>query len=282
MLKEKLLKNLKLIVFDLDGTLLDDEGQIGNETKKLVCNLKDHDVQFTFATKRPQYSILQYAEELAVKTPLISLDGALIQSHPDKITIYESFVPEKYVRKAMNLAEKFSLKICLCLSDTIYYTKENSSIMNLLDKFGAVFKEISSYDDIISKTLEVVIAGEQPQVLGYVYGRLQFPKSFGLDTSFYRSDFHPEAYYLEIRKGGSSKGRSMKRLTKYLNISLKETAVLGDWYNDVSLFDTSALKIALANAVYEIKQLADFVTERTNNEDGAAEFLEMVFKNKKG
>ena len=74
----------------------------------------------------------------------------------------------------------------------------------------------------------------------------------------------------------------MKRLTKYLNISLKETAVLGDWYNDVSLFDTSALKIALANAVYEIKQLADFVTERTNNEDGAAEFLEMVFKNKKG
>jgi Cof subfamily protein (haloacid dehalogenase superfamily) len=282
MLKEKELKNLKLIVFDLDGTLLNNEGHIGIETKKLVCNLKELGVQFTFATKRPQYSIVEYAEELGIRTPLISLDGALVQSHPEKITIYESFVPERYVNKSLELAKKFSLKICLCLSDTIYYTKENASIMNWLDKFGAVFKEISSFNNLVSKSLEVVIAGEQPQILGYVYSRLQFPKSFGLDTSFYRSDFYPDAYYLEIRKGGSSKGRGMKRLAKYLNIKLKETAVVGDWYNDVSLFDTRALKIAVANAVYEIKQLSDFVTERTNNEDGIAEFLEMVIRNKKG
>jgi hydroxymethylpyrimidine pyrophosphatase-like HAD family hydrolase len=103
-----------------------------------------------------------------------------------------------------------------------------------------------------------------------------------LDTSFFKSDFHPNSYYLEIRKGGSSKGRSMKRLAKSLKINLKETAVVGDWYNDVSLFDTKALKIAVANAVYEIRQLADFVTECTNNEDGVAEFLEMVLKYKKG
>ena len=282
MLNKNELENLKLIVFDLDGTLLDDEGQIGNETKKLIYELKGLGIQFTFATKRPMSSLSEYVGELKLETPIISLDGALIQNHSGKTTVFESFVPEKYVLKSLNLADKFSLKICLCLSDAIYYTKANSSIPELLDKFGAVFKEIPSYDKLVSKSLEVVIAGEQIEMLSYVNSRLRFPASIGLDTSFFKSDFRPGVYYLEVRKGGSSKGKSLKRLVKFLKINLRQTAVIGDWYNDISLFNTRAIKIAVANAVPEIKQLADFITGRSNNEEGVAEFLDIVLKYKKG
>ena len=80
---------------------------------------------------------------------------------------------------------------------------------------------------------------------------------------------------------GSSKGEGLKKLLKYLKLKEKETAVLGDWYNDKSLFETDALKIAVANAVPELKYMADFVTKRTNNEDGVAEFLKMLYKAKK-
>ena len=64
-------------------------------------------------------------------------------------------------------------------------------------------------------------------------------------------------------------------------MDISKTAVLGDWYNDRSLFRTKALKIAVANAVDDIKNMADFITKRTNEEDGTAEFLEMILKAKK-
>jgi Cof subfamily protein (haloacid dehalogenase superfamily) len=281
MLNKDQIKKLKLIVFDLDGTLLDDKGEIGNETRKLVKSLKENGVQFTFATLREHSSILEYAQELEINLPLISLDGALIRSHPDKITIYESFVPKRYVEKSIYLAENFLLKICLCNADAIYFTKNNSSIPYLLNKYGAEFEEISSYDNFTSKTLEVIIVGEQSDAIKYVHSRLSFPNSFGLDSFYFKSHSREGIYNLEIRKAGSSKGKGLKRLVKYLDFRFDQTAVLGDWYNDISLFKTNALKIAVANAVLEIKSMADFITKRSNNEEGVAEFLEMVLRYKK-
>ena len=55
---------------------------------------------------------------------------------------------------------------------------------------------------------------------------------------------------------------------------------MGDWYNDLQLFKTDALKIAMANAVIDIQNLADLVTKKTNDEDGTAEFLELVIRAK--
>jgi Cof subfamily protein (haloacid dehalogenase superfamily) len=282
MLNKDELKNIKLIVFDLDGTLLNDEGQIGIETKKLVKKLASLGVQFTFATKRLQSSIKEYAEELNINTPLISLDGALVQSRPTNITVYESFVPEKYVQKAIFLADKFLLKICLCHPEAIYYTNENSSILSMLDKFGATFKEIPTYDDKTNRTLEVVIAGEQFDAIHYLNNQLKFPNSFGLETSYFQSYFREGIFYLEIRKGGSSKGKSLHRLIKHLKIKIGHTVVIGDWYNDMSLFKTRAIKVAVANAVPEIKRLSNFITKHSNNEDGVSDFLELVLKYKIG
>jgi len=53
-----------------------------------------------------------------------------------------------------------------------------------------------------------------------------------------------------------------------------------DWYNDRELFEESGVKVAVANAVPEIKRMASIVTERNNDQDGVAEFLEMVLKAK--
>ena len=111
---------------------------------------------------------------------------------------------------------------------------------------------------------------------------MKFPSAFGLKTSFYKSNDQDGVYFLEIRNKKCSKGDGLSRLAKYLKINLKYTAVMGDWYNDRSLFKTKAVKIAVANAVDEIKLLSDHITENTNNEDATAEFMEMVIEAKKG
>ncbi|MCF8261375.1 MAG: HAD family hydrolase [Melioribacteraceae bacterium] len=274
------LKNLKLIVFDLDGTLLNSEGRVGEESKRLIKELRKHNVKFSIATGRLHSAVVDIASELEITTPLISLDGSIIKSFPEDNIIFDSYIPEKYVKKAVRLADEHLLRIALCHADSIYYTEHNSTIKELLEKFGAQYTEVSEYKNLMDKVLEIVIVGDMKDSIKFVDSRLTFPFGFGLNTNLYKSQSHPGIYYLEIRKHGCTKGTGLKKLAKGLGVRIADSAVLGDWYNDRELFETNALKVAVANAVPEIKYLADHVTEKTNEEDGVAEFLEMVLKAK--
>ena len=276
------LKNIKIVVFDLDGTLLADNGTIGEETKALIKKLKDFDVRFTFATGRLHSAITYMAEDLNLKVPLVSLDGSLIKSYPEGKTLFESFVKIRHVKKAVNYVKQYTLNVALCHADAIYYTEENYIITQLMEKFGAKYEQVENYEDYYDKTLEISIAGDNKNFMKYIWERMSFPYSLGLRSSYFKSHRHDNIYYVEIRKKNASKGSGTLRLLKYLKIRPHEAAVVGDWYNDISLFKTKAFKVALANAVPEIKRMADLITERSNNEDGTAEFLEKVLKAKRG
>lgn len=282
MIRKETLKSLKLIIFDLDGTLLRRDGTIGEETKSLIKKLKNKGVIFSFATGRLHSAITKYAEMLNIKAPLISLDGCLLKSHPEGKIIFESFVPTKYVNQVLGYTRQFSVYVALCHDDAIYYTEYNSFIPEIMDKLGAKYELVERYDNYVDKTLEVVLAANNFTAINYIRDAVSFPLLSRVNTSFYQSQSHPGIYYLEIRKKGSSKGKGMERLVSYLNIHKHNTAVVCDWYNDISLLQKSVVKVAVANAVDEVKQQADFITSKTNNEDGVAEFLELVLKAKTG
>ncbi|MAT59573.1 MAG: HAD family hydrolase [Melioribacteraceae bacterium] len=282
MINKDILKNIQLVVFDLDGTLLNSSGEIGESTKHLVKELRSLGVRFSFASGRLHSAIIKYAQELELQTPLISLDGSLIKSVTNNQIISESYIKEKYVKRAIKLADHFLVKIALCLDEAIYYTEHNSLIPNLLDKFGADYKEVEEYSSYHkSKTLEIVFAGDYKNSLKTIESKMMFPYTWGLYTNFFKSYSQKGIYYLEIRKHGVNKGTGLKRLLKHLNLGMRNTVVMGDWYNDRELFKTNAVKIAVANAVPEIKNNADYITQKTNDEDGTAEFLEMLYKVKK-
>ncbi|MBI9071997.1 MAG: Cof-type HAD-IIB family hydrolase [Melioribacteraceae bacterium] len=281
MIDKTILKKLELIVFDLDGTLLNEKGKIGEETFNLVEDLKKVNVKFSFASGRPFSAITNYAELLKINSPVISLDGALISTFPDNKVLFNSFVPDKHVRKAIKYADQYLLKIALCHAESIYYTEHNSLIPDIMEKFGAKYTQVNSYDNFTKQSLEIVITGDYRDAIKYIRDRMSFPYTFGLTTNYYKSHSHKDIYYLEIRKKGSSKGNGLKILSKKLKVNIKNTAVLGDWYNDVSLFETDALKIAMQNAVPEIKKKANFITKKDNNENGVAEFLQMVLESKR-
>ncbi len=280
MKRNEILKNIQVVVSDIDGTLLTDDGFVDKESQKLISELPKHGVHFTVATGRLHSAITGLASDLGIDIPLISMDGALIKSYPEGEILFESFVKEKYVRKAVTLADTFLLNIALCHDDAIYYTERNSVIPQIMDKFGARYEEVGSYDEYYDRTLEVVFASDYKHNLRYVYNRLGFPYTFGLDRSYFRSQRHDNIYYLEIRNKGTSKGMGFKRLLKDLSIKEANAAVIGDWYNDLSLFKVGGFKVAISNAVAEVKRQADFITTKDNNNGGVGEFVEMILKAK--
>lgn len=279
--KERL-KNVKIIVSDLDGTLLKNDGSIGDETKKLIRELHKYDVKFSFATGRLHSAVTGIANELEINNPIITLDGSLIKDYPGEKIIFQSFVKSKYVKRAVKYAENFLLYVALCHSDAIYFTEFNSVIPKLISKFGACYEEVVSYDDYLDKTLEIVFIGDNKDSIKYVRDRFDFPYCFGCSANYFKSHNHKGMYNLDIRKTGSSKGKGLKRLLKYLKIKEQQTVVLGDWYNDISMFESRAIKVAVANSIPEIIRAADHVTERSNNSEGPAEFFEMILRAKKG
>ena len=280
MKRKDILKNIEVIVSDIDGTLLSDDGNIDKESKKLIAQLPKHGIHFTVATGRLHSAITGLAEDIGIDIPLISMDGALIKSHTEGTVLFESFVKEKYVRKAIDLADSFLLNIALCHDDAIYYTERNSVIPQVMDKFGARYEEVLNYDDFCGSTLEVVFASDYKDNLRYVFNRLGFPYTFGLNRSFFRSQRYDNIFYLEIRNKGTSKGMGFKRLLKHLKVKPDHSAVIGDWYNDLSLFQIGGYKVAVSNAVAELKHHADYITSRDNNKGGVAEFIEMILQAK--
>ncbi len=280
MLELSTLKKVELVLFDIDGTLVNDDGELGEKTKQLIVELKKLGVRFTFASGRLHSALVPLAEELKLHSPLISLDGTAIKSVSGKQFVYRSFLKDKHVKKAIEYSKKYLVNIALCHSEAIYYTEENSVIPQLMDKFGAVYKEVDSYDELTSNVLEIVFAGDNRRTIEFIRDKLSFPFTFGISLSYFKSQTHERIYYLEVRRAGSTKGKAMKRLLKYLKIEENRTVVIGDWYNDLTLFDSNAIKVAPKNAVSELKNKADFVINKTNNEEAVADLLEMILKAK--
>jgi Cof subfamily protein (haloacid dehalogenase superfamily) len=281
MFDTKILKNLNLIVTDIDGTLLDDNGKLGVESKNLIQGLKKEGIVITLATGRLYSAAKDLAEELSLNGYIISLDGAAIRDFRNDKTIFESFLKTAQVKKAISISEELLVKIVLCHSNSIFFTEYNSIIPMLLNKYGAEYQQVESYEKYLKGTLEIVCASDMKDSVKQMEEKFHFPYTLGCDTSFFRSHTNENIYYLEIRKAGSSKGKAFERLLKYMRIKPVQAAVIGDWYNDITMFNTKAVKVAVANAVPELINSADIVTTKSNNEDGAAEFFEMVLMAKR-
>jgi Cof subfamily protein (haloacid dehalogenase superfamily) len=279
--KNNLLKNIKLIVTDIDGTLLNDNGELGPESKKLVKELMKLNVKVSLATGRLHSAVTDISKELSLNGYIISLDGALIKNSVDDKTFYESYLRTSRVKKAIALSEENLVNIVLCHASSIYYTENNSVIPTLLSKYGASYTKVDSYSDYISGTLEIVCSSDIKDSIKQMEEKFSFPSTFGCNTSYFRSKKNENIFYLEIRKAGSSKGKAVTRILKHLSIKPKQTAVIGDWYNDITMFKTKAVKVAMANAIPELLNAADIVTAKSNKEDGIAEFFELVLKSKR-
>lgn len=280
--KDKLRKRLskiKLIVSDVDGTIANSKNEIGEETKQLVHKLSSKNVKITFATQRIHSSVVDFAKDLGINIPIISINGALIKDLDNKI-ISKSVVNPKIVRKAIEYADKYFVRIALVHEDEIVYTESNSVLKDFMYRLGADYRIVDSYDNYINNILEIIMMGNEKSTVRYIQNKINFPMKFFHTAKYFRSSSKLGVYHLEVRKSGTSKKTGIQKLVKYLGYHKDEVAVIGDWFNDRVLFEYGGFNVALQNAVAELKMHADYVTERTNDEDGVAEFLKMVYDSK--
>lgn len=272
------LKDIKLIVIDIDGTLVDIHGKIGEKSITLARELKKYNILCTLSSARSFYYSKQIADELEVNIPFITLDGALIKDREGNV-IYRGTLKKYIINRAIILAERNYGKIAMCDEENLFITPRNSVIKEYT-RASAPIKEVENFDEL-KDVLEILIYCEDKHSLRVIRDKLRFPNTLGVSFNVTKSPSN-EYYLITIKKTGSDKLKSVKRLVKHLNFKRPNVAVIGDWHNDMPLFDYGAYNIAVQNAIPELKRKADFITVSTNNEDAVGEALEMIhsFKTK--
>lgn len=279
-LKERF-SRIKLIVSDIDGTLVTNNNELSDQTVQLVKKLRAKNVLFSMASQRVHSSIVPIATELDIKIPYISLNGTLIQDTEGKVVLNKSIIDKKYVERALKLAERHYVKIALCYNDEIVYTEDNSVIRDFMTRLGTTYTLVKSYDNYLDNVLEIIMSGNDRKIMKHIQSKMRPPFGMFLKVKYYRSQTFQGVFNVEVIRKGISKRTGLRMLTNYLNIKKNEVMVFGDWYNDRDLFQFGGTNIALENAVDELKEMADYVTKKSNDEDGVAEVLKMLYDSKK-
>ncbi len=270
---ESRIKDVKLIVIDIDGTLIDSEGKVGERTLHFAKELKKHDICCTLSTARSHHYSAHLADELEIDIPFVTLDGALIKDRKGN-TVFRGLIKDTLVKKAIKLAEENYGKITMCDENNLFVTPRNA-VVKEYTKLNAPILEVSDFS-AVKDILEILVFCEDKVSMKFIKQKFGFFDRLGISLSVTKSPRN-DYYLLTIKNSGSNKYESVRRLVNHLGLNRKNVAVIGDWHNDMPLFEYGAYNIAVQNAIPELKRKADYVTNSTNNEDAVGEVLELVF-----
>jgi cof-like hydrolase len=269
--KEKHMSVIKLIISDIDGTILDQKHQLDSHLLELMPLLKQSEIPFVLASARSPLGIAPISKELGITDfPIASYNGALI-STGDKILSQHTIN-----KKELLLLHDFLTKEFPTVSINVYSGKD--WYVNALDKWVEIEAQITGESpkvtsladflqeekNLIHKLLLIDNAATI-QKLKETLATMDFPQ-----TDFYLSKDN----YLEVTHNQVSKKQALLELANYYQLSLTEIMSIGDNYNDIPMIETAGLGVAMGNAPTDVKVCANKVTD-SNDQNGVSKAIKL-------
>ncbi|MGF6356569.1 Cof subfamily protein (haloacid dehalogenase superfamily) [Paenibacillus sp. 4624] len=285
---------MKLFATDLDGTLLNRDSQISRENADAIQKAQQAGMKVTIATGRVYSDVVAISRQGGIKTPIIGSNGATIHDENGERLFH------------LPLERETAASVMQWLEDQhIYY--EASTQMG-------IFAAISTHETMLAE-LERVLGSKPGEDIermihsikkhytkkdyhrvnshleipaeACIYNIMAFsmnPEKVQLGREYFssRTDVAMVVSFehnFEMQHPDVSKGNALSKLAEHLNISMKDTAAIGDNFNDVSMLQMAGLGIAMGNAEPEIRALAKTIT-RTNVEHGVAHAIHSLLEGK--
>ncbi|MDT2047184.1 Cof-type HAD-IIB family hydrolase [Priestia flexa] len=260
----------KMIVLDLDDTLLRDDHTISPRTKQALMDAQEAGVKVVLASGRPTYGMVHIAEELRLAdygSFILSFNGAKIIDWRTKEELFSSTLPPETVHQLDALSKQENVLIHTYVGDEIVTEVENEFTNIESDITGLPIKLVPNFVKAVKEPVVKVLMLAPGEELVHVEEKLQ--KQLDGQLSVMRS----KPYFLEFTEVGVTKGTSLNFLIQKLGITREEVIAMGDSYNDVAMIEFAGLGVAMGNAPEDIKKLANHVTD-TNMDDGVAKVVE--------
>lgn len=258
---------IKLIVTDLDGTLLKDNHEIPEAFWEIAQRLINKDIKLGIATGRPYFSIAEKFSSIIDHIYAISDNGSLIVH--DNTVLLSKPLPSHEIESLVTLARSVDHSWpILCGKDKWYLEDTDDALMEKVFHFHKNFEiveDLTKLDvEILKMTVCDLAGSEQNSFPRYKHYENKLKIASG------------GAIWLDVTHPDVNKGEAVQVLQQLNNITPEETLVFGDFMNDYEMMKAAKYSYAMKNAYPKIIEAANFVTEKDNNEAGILEVIESL------
>lgn len=251
-----------LICTDLDGTLLRNDKTISDENIKAIEYFKSEGGLFTFVTGRMPFFVTDIADRVKPNAPIGCVNGAALFDFSKNEYVFVRNMSETVMELVKFVDDNFpDVGIQVNTFSKVYFNKENET-MKIFRKLTGAKNLVCHYNDVKEPLAKIVFGSENEQDIKLMEEKLP-AHPIGNRFDFIRS----EKTLFEILTKDTGKGASINNLCKTLNLDINKVIAIGDYNNDISMFEVAGVGIAVENACEEALAAADFVT--VSNEDHA-------------
>lgn len=256
---------IRLIVSDMDGTLLNSKHEVSQRFFDAFEKLNQQGIKFAVASGRQYYSLRERMEPVKDEIIYIAENGAIVMENEEERHLVPMNIElvHQIIKEVRDLGDKY---LILCGRKQAYIESEDPQFMepflNHYEKYKVVDDLLEVENDVFLKVTICDLSGAEKNSLPHV-------EHFKNDLQVKLSG----EIWIDFNDKEAQKGNALKALQEVLNIEKEETMAFGDYLNDLELFEHAAIGYAVENAHPEVKQVAAHAT-KSNDEFGVEVILE--------
>lgn len=275
---------IKLIASDMDGTLLNNMQQISAKNVQAIKEAQQKGIEFLIATGRSYQEVEGLLNQNSISCGCILMNGSEYRDKNGKIV--EKINLDKYkTKQIIKTLDKSRICTRIMTNDGIYTTSSRQeafrAFVDMIKEYNNVNEEkaiefvkdnnyftklryIEDLDKFLSGKFEVrKILGnfKSKEITEDMKKRVSLIDGIAVSASFSNN--------IEITDKNAQKGIMLKKVANELGIKKDEVMVIGDSFNDYSMFTEFNESVAMGNAISEIKNIAKYITE-TNENNGVS------------
>lgn len=251
------------VVSDVDGTLVRSDKSVAPATVEAARKLSGAGVKFAIVSSRPPRGLTAIIRLLNIAAPVAGFNGGVVVS-PGLSVIDSHLIAPDVARRAVETIAAAGADTWV-FSGNEWFVRDHSASRVALEQRTVGFDPVvvDDFTAVIGTAAKIVAVSDDFALLTRLQGQVR--EQLAGVANIVRS----QNYYLDFTHPLANKGNALLELAKLMAVSPAHTAAIGDGENDVDMFAQAGLSIAMGNAAAEVRQAADFVTGR-NDDDGAA------------
>jgi Cof subfamily protein (haloacid dehalogenase superfamily) len=266
---------IRLVLADVDGTLVTQEKVLTAKAKEVVARLGEAGIAFAVTSGRPPGGMRTVIKDLNLTTAIAGFNGGVYVT-PRLNPIVTRDLPKDAATRALELIREHGL-VAWLYTDTVWYVQDPKGPHVDRESWTVGFRpEVTSdYSAYVGQIAKIVGVSDDHEAVAACEKDVQ--GELGHQVSAARS----QPYYLDVTHPAANKGSVVDFLSAVYLIPTSSIATIGDMPNDIPMFEKSGMSIAMGNANKVVQEEANCVTSG-NEEEGFAYAMEEFVLGLKG